>query len=412
MYTKFQRPSDDVFAEAVANIRGLKAPVRVLRVDFEAGTEIGENFASAMKKAKVTSESDDANSTFEDVFMCKFAPLDAQDSNWFKRMKLFERESEFYSRLLPPISETLTVNGFETPFARCAHAGALQTGIIMENLKASGFALNPAQNCLPLDKLEIIVDDLAPFHAVGHKMYRDLGDEEFRRRFPMIAYCADPGLFCTDDADAVNYMKSVFRTITNGSIKIVEDDLAPETLRRLKRFVDSDEIFERAGDARKRRGVFMGVAHGDTWNNNIMFNGDGDVQFVDLQNACFSRPVLDLAILLFQSVTPEVRRRHLSAILRRYHDKLCRVLRQIGCETVYGFETFMADFWDLFPTGFAMAMINIATVMKAVDFEDLVKDVSTSDEDEEDKSDLERRRKIARERILDVISEAEKRDLF
>ena len=69
----------------------------------------------------------------------------------------------------------------------------------MEDAKLSGFAVDEAAKCLDVNRLERVMDALAPYHAAGHKLWTDLGEENYFKKFPMIATCADDGLFSTKD---------------------------------------------------------------------------------------------------------------------------------------------------------------------------------------------------------------------
>ena len=383
MYSVIEEPDVEVMREAVAKIRSVDpSRVSVNKVAYSAGSKLGENFASAMKKAVVNGvlTSDDGGVEFEQILMCKFPPKDENAGDWFEHMGLFQRESEFYKDYLPNVAELLLRHGYYVPFVRCGHAGGLESGIIMEDAKLAGFAVDEAAKCLSLRRLEAIMDALAPFHAAGHKLWVDLGQESYFKKFPLIATCADDGLYSTKHPKTVEYMNEIFGSIIQKSISTIRDLLGnsctgqltalnmlrisdPSFHDRMKECVSSNRIYDLCAEKRRRRRQddFLTAAHGDLWNNNIMFHGEsGRVRFVDAQNVCLTRPAIDLALLFYQSTTPETRELHSEALLKRYHDQLSRALKAMGFEeNRYKFETLKEDFEDFFVQGFAMGFVNI-----------------------------------------------------
>lgn len=69
----------------------------------------------------------------------------------------------------------------------------------------------------------------------------------------------------------------------------------------------------------------MVVAHSDFRLDNVMFrerSGALETMVIDWQSVRLGPPLLDVAIWLGSSLSPEDRRAHQDALLRRYHDGL------------------------------------------------------------------------------------------
>ena len=87
MYSAFDKPDNEVMREAVAKIRSVDASeVSVREVTYTAGSKLGENFASTMKKALVKGVIGENRHEFEEQLMCKFAPRDPNAGVWFEHM--------------------------------------------------------------------------------------------------------------------------------------------------------------------------------------------------------------------------------------------------------------------------------------------------------------------------------------
>ena len=93
----------------------------------------------------------------------------------------------------------------------------------------------------------------------------------------------------------------------------------------------------------KYKEPFCTICHLDPWFNNMLFhykegkNADGETELVpeealllDLQIMACVQPGNDLAHFLMTSTTPELRKNHLDEVLHHYHDKLLKIVADLG----------------------------------------------------------------------------------
>ena len=80
---------------------------------------------------------------------------------------------------------------------------------------------------------------------------------------------------------------------------------------------------------------------------------------MDLQCSAVTRPTFDLANLIWQNTTPDLRKNHLQSLMNIYHKSLMEELNLLGLEVRYNLETFLADFNECFVHGFMMGLINL-----------------------------------------------------
>lgn len=105
------------------------------------------------------------------------------------------------------------------------------------------------------------------------------------------------------------------------------------------------------------------LTHMDFWCNNLLFkkkaatensnsipNGDKvekcspDCLILDWQMMAISRPTHDVALLLFTSLTPEIRSAHTEELLRHYWKVFQDTAAQVGVELPFDFGTIQNEF--------------------------------------------------------------------
>ncbi len=74
-----------------------------------------------------------------------------------------------------------------------------------------------------------------------------------------------------------------------------------------------------------------------------------EVLMLDFGTSCYLHPGFDLSLFFLTSTTPELRRSHLDALLRRYHSTLLRVVGECSggredLKDYYKFEDLMDDY--------------------------------------------------------------------
>jgi len=128
------------------------------------------------------------------------------------------------------------------------------------------------------------------------------------------------------------------------------------------------------------------ITHGDYLRNNIAFRYENDdptqkpieAMMFDMQTMRYCSPMLDLATLMANSVTHELRTpTHLSTILRTYHQALLGVLTKGLGNNVpdcYSFEHFEREYAERFIYGLHISAGFLPILHESLDMEDVFKD--------------------------------------
>ena len=110
---------------------------------------------------------------------------------------------------------------------------------------------------------------------------------------------------------------------------------------------------------------FCTICHLDPWFNNMLFQfkeiksdngkvelGPEDALLLDLQIMAYVQPGNDLAHFLMTSTTPELRKNHLDEVLHHYHDKLLKIVADLGEDlSFYTFDILKEDYKLATPIG-------------------------------------------------------------
>jgi len=118
------------------------------------------------------------------------------------------------------------------------------------------------------------------------------------------------------------------------------------------------KLFEKEGYAElckkvfgERYDNFCTVCHGSPWiENALVWRADGkirEVVYTNYQQARFSQPATDIAILLYTSTSKQFRKDNLSRVLKTYHNTLTEALSKLGHgEETYPFSDLFKDYQD------------------------------------------------------------------
>ena len=111
-YSDFEALPPEAACHAVANLMGIGRDKikRVLNTKFRAGSKVGDGMTSVVKVVDIEYECTEEGSKEEEAavksasMMGKFSVVDKSGggvSVWWEEMHLFQREMEFYEKLMP-----------------------------------------------------------------------------------------------------------------------------------------------------------------------------------------------------------------------------------------------------------------------------------------------------------------------
>lgn len=259
-------PKIKVLLEKVAEAEGL--------VDFEivvgSNTKKNVNFLGELISVVVSGKQINANGTKIDKkldLLCKFAPVHSLNKG-LKTEKMYEREIFFYKNVAPAFNRfqeemKLSPDDRFTSFPKCYDAVCAPEDdtcvIIMQDLRSEGFALWPNEKPTPFERVRLIVEELAKFHAISFAM-KDQRPEQFAEFTKLDDFVR---VFLT-----VDHFEAVFRQSIERAMKALRSEEHKSIFREcLQNYRDvcNNCLQGRFSDES------CVVTHGDCWKNNVIY---------------------------------------------------------------------------------------------------------------------------------------------
>lgn len=240
-------------------------------IDVDSGSNIGDNFTSELLRVVITGYQQPVKSNKVERklnLLCKLAPQSAQRRQDFQAGMSFDRESYFYTNILPQFLRFQTEKGLpETDqfksFPKCYEVFSdAENGIyviILEDLRPKEFAMWPKEKPMPVDYLAAVLRELAKYHAVSFAL-KDQRPEHFAEHKKLVDI--------TENCMSSENMRSMFTQCYQRVIDVLQNEEQKDIMRDIQR--KFKQYFQACQNevASDRFGV---VTHGDFWNNNILF---------------------------------------------------------------------------------------------------------------------------------------------
>lgn len=259
-------PKIEVLLEKIAEAEGL--------VNFEivvgSNTKKNVNFLGELFSVVVSGKQIDANGTKTDKklnLLCKFAPARSLNKG-LKTEMMYEREIFFYKNVAPAFNRfqeemKLPTDDQFTSFPKCYDAVYEPEDdtcvIVMQDLQPEGFALWPNEKPTPFERVRLIVEELAKFHALSFAM-KDQRPEQFAE-FTKLDDLVRVFL-------AVDHFERVFRQSIERAMRALRSEEHKSIFReclRNYRDVCNNCLHGRFSDES------CVVTHGDCWKNNVIY---------------------------------------------------------------------------------------------------------------------------------------------
>lgn len=395
-------------------------------VDFEleidSGSNIGDNFLGELFAVAVAGRQKKDSGKEIDAklkLLCKLAPASAQRRKEFLSDAVFERESYFYNTVAPAFTRFQQDKGLPLEdqfkaFPKCFEAIHDPENelfiILMEDLRAEGFTMWPKHKPTPTTHCLLFVRELAKFHAISFVM-----KDQQPAQFEEFAKLDD--LLCQFTASPKK--RELFLNCYERVIEVLENEHHKKIMKEIAQNIQNYMVSCLGRAAADRFGV---VAHGDIWNNNLMFRSNeevpngpielcrseskflilllstsqpnivDDIRFLDWQMISYSSPTIDLLYNLFSSTDKKTRDADFGHLMREYHNQLSSNIRKMGSdpEKLFPYEAFKAELKSSGNIGFLLVpmliQVSLAESNAISDLDQLCEE--STDANEEKKWDI------------------------
>lgn len=288
-------------------------------------TSKGDNYASVVSSVELDF---DLNGNDESItYIVKINPCHGMESFEEMTHTIFLKEAEFYIKLLPQLNGVLREHELSPLAVPECHYGTLEKKrelIFLEDLRPRGFKMFDRRKGLDVAHASLVLKELARLHAASLLLQKK--DPEYSKD----TLLHRGWINMTDDGFG---MLQVLEGVMDTGIMMLKKvggyessiTWAESTKSKLR------EIFEKQREPCKHQVI----CHGDAWNNNLLFKYDEDgvpveVMLIDLQ-MCRREPfAVDLNYLLYTSLTGDVRKPNLDALLETYRGHFNGVMETEG----------------------------------------------------------------------------------
>ncbi|CAG9856397.1 unnamed protein product [Phyllotreta striolata] len=321
----------------IANIRDLLADVsagsRIIGVETTRLTAPGENYGSLMLRLDVRLAGGELR------LVAKKLPTEELFQESFNVQVTFKNEIAMYQTVVPLLQKFQRENGVVDVIdcfpkfygARINLDGSEVVDehavLLLENLVANGYKNINRLDGFDLASTELILKDLAEFHAV-----------------PLALKLKKPEVFAglkqyCHDYEFPRGLVSMYFDSTKRIIK--ENEQCAPLIDKINFLTDVDRspVVEPFGT----------LVHCDLWCNNTMqrFDAAGVAvqnKFLDFQFLAYGSPASDLFFFLWTSVRCAVLKEHFERLLRHYHQHFVGTLAKLKCDVGdFGYDAFLED---------------------------------------------------------------------
>lgn len=244
-------------------------------LEQDAGSKHGDGFMGTMVSISISGKrkSSEENVTDDETpdrldLICKIEPTNAARNEQFNTSLVFEREVLCYTAILPVLehfqrekglTEENGFFGFPKCYLATNNPSTHEAIIIMQNLRTLGYNLWDKMKPIGFENVQLLMEQLGRLHGLSFVL-RDQRPEvldEFRKMDNVL--------------DQMASMKS-FGTILDSCYAraedLLDDDSDKEQIRKYRKvWLDIIKRCSQSSEAEP----FAVLAHGDCWNNNMMF---------------------------------------------------------------------------------------------------------------------------------------------
>lgn len=264
-----------LLVNGIANTEGFNE----FTVETQPGSKHGDNFIGVIVSIIITGTRTNFRAPAAEekeklYLLCKLPPATEARRQEFQSARNFKREVLMYSKVLPLFEKFQREKGltekecflaYPKCYAAIADEKKNQFVVIMEDLRQRDFVMWPKNKVPPVDHSYLVMEKFAKLHAISFAL-KDQRPEVFQKFREM-----------TDIFHYFLESKSILKVMELGSeraIKVLENPEHAKILEEVKENLityfdeySTPEYFE----------PFAVINHGDSWNNNIMYQYDEGV---------------------------------------------------------------------------------------------------------------------------------------
>lgn len=238
-----------------------------------AGSKPGDGFMAVIRAVEVRGERIDRNTGAAEKaatlqLVCKLLPTSAERLAVFHSKVVFEREVHFYARLVPMLHQFQTANGlteatgfFGYPqcYAAVADAEADEYVLILRDLRAIGYELWDKSTPMPFENARLLFEQLGRLNGVSLALreQRPALFKELLQLDDLLTRLLDTKPMQKMCAQSYEQAVELMEVAEHKRVMCVLRDNWESMLRDCTRAEDE----------------YVVLAHGDSWNNNMMFAG-------------------------------------------------------------------------------------------------------------------------------------------
>lgn len=256
---------------------------KLLNYKFETptcGSKKGDNFLGEMIAIKLVGTTE-LNSNLENItyhLLCKVPPPSKVRRDVEQTILAFEREVEMYSKVLPLFAEFQREKGltnedgfynYPTVYVALCDKLTDQHVLIMDDLRFQNCRMFPREQRTDIEHATLAIETLAKFHAISFAI-KDQRPQQFEQLKKKDVYLEM--LKC-------GKFSPLFDETLDRSIRMLKNEEHKRMIISLrKNYMDVMEEFD------ELNGAYRIIAHGDFYNNNVMFQYDSIVNITIIKN--------------------------------------------------------------------------------------------------------------------------------
>ncbi|XP_037794503.1 uncharacterized protein LOC119589919 isoform X5 [Penaeus monodon] len=242
---------------------------------------------------------------------------------------IFLKEADFYTNLLPHMNSVLqaaNVGVLDMPLCYYSRMERKKELIILEDLRTRGFKMFDRRKGLDIAHAKLALKGLAKLHAAS-LLLQERKPESLKAKLLNRPW----GNLVEGSTNVLPILERTLDTSIIILSKIGGYESSIVWVKNVK--AKLQEIFE--NDVKSTK--YHVLCHGDAWNNNMLFRYSDDaspaeVMLLDLQACRRVSFANDLNFLLYTSLTGDVRKPNLDALLETYRGRFNAVMEAGGAE--------------------------------------------------------------------------------
>ncbi|CAO1379873.1 unnamed protein product [Diamesa tonsa] len=327
------------------------------KINIEAGSAKGDNYIGVLYRATISNDKDDKFNV-----IVKLPPANFARREQFFARPCFLRESQFYDDLYPMFKKfqedkgIVKTDGFyEVPECYKSLTDDQNEGLFLEDVRVTKFHMFDRFQDTTFDHVKTVMKTLGKYHAISLAIKDQ--QPEFIEPFKGLE-----DILLQREGDIP--MTTWFDMLKVQALESLKEEKNQDIVDRARKVIDQDffQLMKSCIDG-KASEPYSVVAHGDCWNNNIMFRYENDVpveiRLLDWQLLRYSSPVCDLLYYIFGCTTKEFRDQYYQQSLDVYYNSVESFIKRLGSdpEKVFPRSAFDEHLMRFGKFGLAMAVM-------------------------------------------------------